>query len=418
MLTRLTIPPERKLPLILISSTRRHKFLVPVAALFLAHALAAVAQDAGTTEMIRKGAQQMQAGRYSDAESSFREAARLSPTLAEPHLDLGLALVREGKVEEATQELETAHHLNPNIRGVNMFLGITYYQMHRLPDAIIALKREVEMNDQSADALMWLGIAELAAGNAEAAVGPLDRAAALSPTDLNILDYRGQAHGQVAKDSYSQMYKLDPHSWHVHRLQAELYAAQDRHREAIVEFLAAIHAEPNNADLYEKLGEEYRKSSQLDLAHDAYEKELKLSPRNGIAMYNLGSIDIERDDAKAGVPLLEDAVKFYADAPAVKYYLGRGLAQLGRNDEAIRYLQETVKAESTGEIAKRAYFELSRIYRRTQQPAEAQRALAQYVKVKEQMDSQNAAQIQDWKKINDSNSAPPEATKSDQPATQ
>jgi Flp pilus assembly protein TadD len=418
MLTRLTTRFETIRKARDPRSRCRHNFLLAVAVLVFASAIAASAQDAATVEMIKKGALQMQSGKYSDAEISFREATRLSPTLAEPHLDLGLALVRQGKVEDATQELETARHLNPNIRGVNMFLGITYYQMHRLTDAIAALQREVEMNEQSADAQMWLGIAQLAAGNAQAAVGPLDRAAALSPNDLNILDYRGQAHGQVAKDSYAQMYKLDPKSWHVHRLQAELYAAQDRHKEAIAEFLEAIRAEPNNADLYEKLGEEYRKTSQLDLAHDAYEKELKLSPRNGIAMYNLGSIDIERDDAKAGVPLLEDAVKFYAEAPAVKYYLGRGLAQLGRNDEAIRYLEETVKAQPTGEIAKRAYYELSRIYRRTQQPAQAQRALAQYVKLKEEMDKQSAAQVEDWKKVNDTSAPTSAPTKTDQPAAQ
>src|SRR5271170_2360594 len=344
----------------------RHKFsrgrmIVALASFaFLAGSLSCTAQEPSTADLFRLGAQQMHDGHYAEAEKYFLQAVQTSPQLAEAHLDLGLALVRQGNVEEATKELETAARLDPRAPGVHMFLGISYYQMHRLDDAIKALREEVALNNQSAEALMWLGVVELAAGNPEKAVAPLDHAAELSPKDLNILDYRGQAHSLVAKDSYAQMYKLAPGSWHVHRLQAELYAEQDRHREAIAEYLEAIRAQPGDADLYESLGEEYRKTNQLDLAQGAYENELRLSPRNGVAMYNLGSIDVERDDAKDGVPLLEDVVKFYQDAPVAMYYLGRGLAILGRNQEAIKYLEGAVKAEPSGEIAKRSYYELSR----------------------------------------------------------
>jgi tetratricopeptide (TPR) repeat protein len=195
------------------------------------------------------------------------------------------------------------------------------------------------------------------------------------------------------------MYKLDPTSWHVHRLQAQLYEAQGRHEDAIDEYLQAIHAQPGNADLYESLGEEYRKTGRLDLAQNAYQKELQLSPRNGVAMYNLGSIDVERDDAKDGVPLLEDVVKFYAGAPVAKYYLGRGLAALDRNDEATRYLTETVKEDPSSEIAKRSYYELSRIYRKEKKTTEAQNALTQYVRLKAQLEKRSAPQVEDWKRL-------------------
>jgi len=386
--------------------------------LLLAVPALCIAQDAptnaSTSDLVRLGAQQLHDGHYAEAEEYFRKAAEASPDLAEVHLDLGLVLVREGKVEEATKELETAARLGPQLQGVHMFLGISYYQMHRLDDAVEALQQEVALNNQNAEALMWLGVVELAAGNPEKAVGPLDRAAELSPKDLNILDYRGQAHSLVAKDSYAQMYRLAPGSWHVHRLRAELYGEQERHREAISEYLEAIREQPQNADLYEALGREYRKIDQLDMAHQAYETELKLSPRNAVAMYNLGSIDIERDDAKDGVPLLQDVVRFYDNAPVAKYYLGRGLAALGRNQEAIRYLEEAVKAEPSGEIAKRSYYELSRVYRKSGRLTDSQQALSQYLKLKAQMDKQNAMQIEDWTKLTEASSVP-ETTKEPNP---
>ena len=379
--------------------------LLSLASLALSTAVAA--RQTSVEQHFRLGAQAMHNGHYDEAERQFRLASQAAPELAEAHLDLGLALLREGRSEDAAHELDTATRLDPQAEGAHMFLGISYYQMHRLDEARAALQQEIGIDGSNAQALMWLGVVELAAGHPEKAVTPLDRAAELSPKDLTLLDYRGQAHSQVARDSYAQIYKLDPHSWHVHRLQAELYAEQDRHRDAITEYLAAIQSAPRDADLYETLGEEYRKTSQLDLAQDAYKKELQLSPRNGVAMYNLGSIDIERDNARDGVPLLEEVVKFYANAPVAKYYLGRGLAALNRNDEAVRYLQEAVQGEPSGEIAKRSYYELAHIYRKMQRSTDAQLALSNYLKLKEQMDKQNTKQVEDWEKLNATSTAAP-----------
>jgi superkiller protein 3 len=296
-----------------------------------------------------------------------------------------------------------------------MFLGICDYQMHRLDDARNALQKELQLDRTNATALMWLGVVELAAGHPEQATRPLDQAAELSPKDLTILDYRGQAHNQVAKNSYSRMYQLDPKSWHVHRLQAQLYADDDRHKEAIAEYQSAIQAEPRNADLYEALGEEYRKTSQLNLAHDAFAKEVELSPGNGVAMYNLGMIDVEQGDVKDGVPLLKQVVKMYVDAPVAKYYLGRGLAQSGKNEEAIQMLEAAAQQASNGEVAKRSYYELSRLYRAMKLPEKSQQALNQYLKLKAKIDEESAQQAKDFQRLNSSDGAAPEPLSSPKP---
>lgn len=375
---------------------------VPVTALLLATlaALPTFAQNVSVEDLFRAGAEAMHEGRYSDAEIKFRAAIATAPQMAEAHLDLGLAIMREGRIADASVEIENAVRLNPEAPGGHMFLGICDYQMHRLAEARTALLKEVELDSKNPTALMWLGVVELASGHPEQATAPLDKAAEISPKDLTILDYRGQAHNQVAKNSFSRMYLLDPNSWHVHRLQAQLYADDDRHKEAIVEYQSAIKSEPRNADLYEGLGEEYRKTSQLGLAHEAYAKELELNPGNAVAMYNLGMIDVEQDDAKAGVPLLEKVVQFYADVPVAKYYLGRGLAQLGRNEEAITTLKDAAKDESSGEVAKRSYYELSHLYRAMKRPTESQDALSHYLKLKSELDEQSARQVKDFQKLN------------------
>lgn len=371
-----------------------------------------LAQGTAVEDAFQKGAIAMRNGRTADAEAQFREAARLAPQMPEAHLDLGLVLGREGKLEPAIESLQTALRLNPKLSSAHMFLGIFLYQTNRKDEAIKELQQELALSPDNVEALTWLGTVELAAGHPEQATGPLDRAYALNPRDLNILEYRGRAHSLVASNSYSQMARIDPGSWHVHRVQGEIYAEEGRHADAIAEYEAAVKLEPRNSDLYEALGDEYRKTSQLDLAQKAFTKELALNPQNYIAMYDLGSTDIEQGNYAEGIPYLRTMLTSYTNAPVAEYYLGRGLAAQGKNEEALKWLEKSVKDDPSGEVAKRSYYELARLYRKMQQPAEAAKALAEYNRLREAADKQNAKQLQDWRKLtaHSSASTTPEAT--------
>ena len=341
----------------------------------------------------------MKSGRPADAEAAFREAVRMAPSLADAHLDLGLVLGREGKLDEAINSLNTAIRLNPRIEGAHMFLGIFLHQANRQDEARTALQQEIAHSPNNAEALTWLGMVELAAGHPEKAVGPFDRAAELQPDDLNVLEYRGRAHNLVARDSYARMARLDPKSWHVHRVQAELYADEGRHAEAITEYEAAIKLEARNPDLYEGLGDEYRKTNQLDAAQRSYVKELELSPKNAVAMYNLGSTEVERGNYPEGVPLLQTMLKSFPGAHVAEYYLGRGLAGQGNDAEGVIWLEKSAAGDPTGEVGKRSYYELSRAYRKLQRTADAQRAVAEYNRLREAQEQKDAKQVEDWRKL-------------------
>lgn len=339
------------------------------------------------------GGQAMQKGNFPEAEQRFREATEKAPQFASAYLDLGLAQVRQAKTEQAVESLKTAERLDSHLPGVHMFLGIAEYQLHRLDAAKADLQQEISAKPDNPEALLWLGIVDLAAGNPEAAVSPLDRAAKLSPRDLNILDYRGRAHKLVVRDNYREMYKIDPNSWHVHRALGEVDAEDSQPKLAIGEFKTAIAIEPNNADLYEELGDQYQKIAQFDLAASAYEDELKLSPQNPIAMFNLGSIRVEHGDAQHGVPMLQEVEKTYRDSTPVFFYLGIGMEQLGRNKEAAEYLERVVHSDGSPDLVRRSYYELSRLYRKLQRSTDAEHALQQFVKLKAEAEKERSARI-------------------------
>lgn len=209
-------------------------------------AFPASGQDAKIEDAFHRGATAMHDGRTKDAEAAFREAVRLDPSLAMAHLDLGLVLGREGKLDEAIASLTEALRLDPGIEGGHLFRGIFLHQSNRQDDARTELQKAIDQHPSNAEALTWLGMVELAAGHPEKAVGPFDRAAELQPNDLNLLELRGRAHNLVARDSYARMARLDPTSWHVHRVQAQLFADEGKHTQAIAEYEAAIKLQDRN----------------------------------------------------------------------------------------------------------------------------------------------------------------------------
>jgi tetratricopeptide (TPR) repeat protein len=388
-----------------------------IAFLFVAFFLGvpAEAQQGRVETALRLGAEAMHRGKAEEAEKFFREVTQLAPQLADGYLDMGLAQLKQGKLADAADSLQTALQRNPKAPGASMFLGIAYFQMNRLDQARVALQQEIDLNPDNAEPLMWLGITELAAGNPEKAVGPLDKAAELSPKDVNILDYRGRAHLLVSKDSYARMYAVDPNSWRMHRLSAQIYAESHQHKEAIREYEAAIRLAPEQADLYEELGDEYRKDGALDMAASAYKNELALTPHNAVALYDLGGVFVDQGKAGEGVPLLKEAVETFAKPTVADYYLGRGLADLGLYPEAVDHLEKAAAAAPESEVALHAYYKLSQVYHKMQRPADARSALARFQKLQEQKSKQGVQELADWKKMNAGTALEPPAPNNSPP---
>ena len=366
-----------------------------VAALFAGTVLiaqtAAAPPSPSVEESLRKGTEAIRAGQYEEAEKWFKAAVRASPDNPVARMELGVAELRLGRAADAADLLRKAIASNPELQGANLFLGIAYAQMHRVEESVAALRREIELDPKDAQAYMWEGVVELQDGHPEKATEPFDRAAELAPNDLNILEYRGKAHSEVAFASYARMAVIDPNSWHVHRVQAQIYSQQNQHKEAIAELQEAIKLMPNNSDLYEELGAEYRKSSALELAQQAYSKELELSPSNPIAMYNLAKIDIETNRAAEGLDLLRKVTANYANVPATWFYLALGEFDTGDMKEALAAFEKARDMHPEPELAPRIEYELSRVYRKLGRIEDANRAVHEYTRLKAQNSKLNPA---------------------------
>ncbi len=240
------------------------------------------------------GTEALKSGQLEQAAADFKQVTVQAPAFAEGYFNLGLVRLQQGRLDDAATSLDRAVTLKPKLRGANLFLGIVRYRKNDYAGAITALKRETQIDPASAKAFMWLGVAQLASGDNVAASLNLDKAAALSPNDVDILYHRGRAHMLVSKESYERMYKVDPNSWRIHQVLAQSFVEADRLDEAVNECKQAIQMKEGEPGLHEELADIYLKQNQLSQAETEFQNELKVDPESVTAMYKLAVVSLER----------------------------------------------------------------------------------------------------------------------------
>lgn len=325
-------------------------------------------------DWMQRGAEAIHQGKTAEAEQDFRQALAADPRSANAALGLGMTLLRENKPADARAPLEQAVALDPQIPGARLFLGILDYQQGEFDEALASLSAEARLQPNNPEVLTWMGMVDLAAGHPEQATAPFDRAAALAPRDLTILYYQGRAHTLVAQSVYQKLFALGPDSWQMHQAMGEIDSQSRLPEKAITEFQAALEKQPNNPDLYQDIGDEYQRLNRFDDATKAYEQMLRIHPGDGVALYNLGKIQVQTGDAQQGVAQLQQALDAHAPMAPVSFYLGMGLAKTGQDAEAAQSLEKCLASDPSPFLRRSAWFELVRVYRKLNRPDDAQRA--------------------------------------------
>lgn len=335
-----------------------------------------------TRHWMDEGALALRNGNPALAEQDFRRALEAEPDSADAYLGIGLAQLREGKLEESQAALAKAIALNPSLPSAHLFRGIALFQGNSLEAAANEVHEELKLRPQSAEALTWLGIIELQAAEPKQAAAALDQAGTLKPADPSLLYYQVRAHTLAAQQAFRALFALDGDSAYVHRAQAEIYSESQQPDKAIAEYRLALKKSPSDPELYEALGDEEQRVGHTAEAASAYQSELALVPHNAIALFNLGKIDVETGDASQGVLLLRQAVDAHASPAPTCFYLGFGLAKLGRDKEAAEWLERALASSPSDLVRQRDDYELVRVYQRLGRKADSQRALEELKRLK------------------------------------
>lgn len=368
------------------------------------------AQAPAVAPQFEQATQDMRSGNLDAAAAGFEAVIHQSPAFAEAHFDLGLVNQERGNYKEAIANFEKSVTLKPHLRGANLFLGITEFRLNHLEKAHAAVAKETAAYPKEANAWMWLGVVCLAQDKAEEAAEALDKADQLKPGDQDILYHRGRAHLLVSKNSYAEMFKVDPHSWIVHRVLAQANAEAERHIDAIAEYEAAIKLAPTQPGLHEELGSEYRNANKIPEAKQAFQRELEIDPNNVLARYKLGAIAVEEGDGATGKQLMQEAQREKPGLVHMDYNLGRAEMLLNNDDAAAEHFEITVKTDTTPEVVEQAWYQLGTIYRREHRMDQARAAMATFQKLKDEEADESQKRM---KKLVSPNDNPPSAAPAD-----
>jgi tetratricopeptide (TPR) repeat protein len=375
-------------------------FRLPLRSLTIALALSlccqlGIAQDRNAKVWFEQGNDAIRKGNATEAVRDFQEFLRLQPGSAEGYFNLGLALQSAGQLSESLTALRKAASLQPGLRGVRLFIGIVNYKLNHLIAAHDDLVSETRLEPRNAAGWMWLGVVELAQNHADAAAASLDKAVVLDPDNLDVLYHRARAHLLISKASYAAMFKLSPDSWRVHEVLGQADAEAFRTDDAISEFRLALRTAPHEPGLNEELGDACWTAGKLQEADDAYSEEIKNDTANAIALYKLGSLRVTRDDAASGVPLLERAIALDPTISDAHYYLGKGEAALGKEDQAIENFRLATNPQGTEELRIMSWYQLATLYRNLHRTQEAGEALAAFRKMKTARDQRRENKLQE-----------------------
>jgi tetratricopeptide (TPR) repeat protein len=360
------------------------------------------------TERFQQAAEAMREGNLDQAGDGFASIVKDAPQFAEAYLNLGLVREEQSRHADAIASFKKALELKPRLKGANLFLGVAQFRSNQMDSAIVALHKETAAYPKDANAWMWLGVVELEKGDGLGAADALDKAAKLSPDNVDILYHRGRAHLFVSNESYARMFKADPKSWRVRELLAEANASAERHMDAIAEYEAAIKLAPNEPRLHEDLGTQYRLAGKTQEAEQAYLKELEIDPQNITAQYKLGVLAIEKGDAAHGKSLIEAALRMRPDLQHSDYNLGRAEMLLGNDAAAAQHFERaTSAAGSDPDIVEQSWYQLGIAYRRLHRIDESQKAMAAFQKLKDEEADNSAKALKRYQAQQSSNSAQP-----------
>jgi len=95
---------------------------------------------------------------------------------------------------------------------------------------------------------------------------------------------------------------------------------------------------------------------------------------------------------------VQQVLKAEPNNPRAYFYLGRGLADLDHGAEAITALEKYLSLQPDGDLREQAYYTISRLYRKQQKPEEAQKALGEFQRLKQERETAEKQQIDAFRK--------------------
>jgi tetratricopeptide (TPR) repeat protein len=157
----------------------------------------------------------------------------------------------------------------------------------------------------------------------------LEQAHALSPLNTERLFRLGQICLQTGKQEEAQSYLHQclktGHNFSNSRRQeaAEIYLQAGMSAEAEKLLMESLHEDPENLQLYNRLGIALRQQQKHQEALDCYQKALKVDPKSDKIYFNLGILYFDLGDKDKSLEAFKKALKLRPNFPEALDFVKR-----------------------------------------------------------------------------------------------
>ena len=253
--------------------------------------------------------QAQQQGRLDDAVGEYKEVLRLQPRLPEVYANLGLVYYAHGEFENSAKAFESAEKLRPGMRGVSLWLGIDEVRLNHPAQGVTHLREAIRLDPKEELAQSWLGTALWNAGQMDAALLQLRKAAAQFPDDPDLLFALGEAYGKAAKQQSEQLLEDSKGTAISDRIYASMYAAEHDWVKAEGHLRRATERDPHSVDARLELAQVFLEEVNLPAAQMQLDRAAAIAPGSAAVLARSGVLLILVGQQPDGLSRIEQALK-------------------------------------------------------------------------------------------------------------
>jgi tetratricopeptide (TPR) repeat protein len=259
--------------------------------------------------LLDEGKAHHEAGRFPEAERTYRLALEMAPRHPEALHLLGLLMYRLGRFDEAINLITAAIEQQPASPLHWFNLGVVTQKASRREEAIRAYRQAITLNPRYLDAFINLG---------------------------NALKDQGSA--AEAKEAYQQALALNPAHADTHNNLGVTLKDEGRLDEAINSYRRALQLKPTHIEALNNLGLALMERGTLREAISSFEQALTVTPGYLKALYNLGVARSWAGDDPTAVACLQRAadIKHNHGRPVTETTVYR--SRITHDCEQIQYL--------------------------------------------------------------------------------
>jgi tetratricopeptide (TPR) repeat protein len=330
-----------------------------------------------------RAAELQRKGMFKEAESEYRALLKIAPKYAEAYANLGAVLIRLDKYQEAIQSYETAYKLAPNLKPILLNIGLAHYRKGEFEKAVDALKRFLAFSPDNAQATQLVAYSLVELGHDEEALIYLEKASTVSPNDPALLYAVGLASLRLKKPmvtgAIQALAEMPGGLAASYLLRGQASLANTQWEKAIVDLEEAAKLSPNLPRLQYSLGLAYLKAGRDDAARNAFEAELRRSPKDVSTLWYLAYIDDQAGKPDEARKWLSQALAIEPSSADANALLGKVLLKQGKPAEALKPLEAAVARDpNDGD----KHFQLARAYQQLGRREDATKQFAEYQRLK------------------------------------